>query len=126
VPRVRIELAVRSALPFVVVGLTAGSLYGLAAVGLVLTYRTSSIFNFAHGAIAAGATYIFYSFWVDVGLAWPIAAVVAVFVAAPLLGLVLELMARALQNAGATAKIVATVGLQVAITGLIIARYGPA
>ena len=27
-------------LPFVVIGLTAGSVYGLAGVGLVLTYKT--------------------------------------------------------------------------------------
>ena len=46
--------------PFVIAGLTTGSLYGLAAMGLVLTYKTSGIFNFAHGAIAAGAAYIFY------------------------------------------------------------------
>ena len=39
--------------PFVVIGLASGSLYGLAGLGLVLTYRTSGIFNFAHGAIAA-------------------------------------------------------------------------
>ncbi|MDQ1515201.1 MAG: hypothetical protein QOE80_1031, partial [Actinomycetota bacterium] len=36
--------------PFVIAGLTTGSLYGLAAMGLVLTYKTSGIFNFAHGA----------------------------------------------------------------------------
>src|SRR5258705_136918 len=40
-------------LPFIIVGITAGSVYGLAATGLVLTYRTSGIFNFAHGAVAA-------------------------------------------------------------------------
>ena len=34
-------------LPFVVIGLTAGSVYGLAGTGLVLTYKTSGVFNFA-------------------------------------------------------------------------------
>ena len=34
-------------LPFLIVGLTTGSVYGLAGVGLVLTYKTSGIFNFA-------------------------------------------------------------------------------
>ena len=29
-------------------------------MGLVLTYKTSGIFNFAHGAVAAGAAYLFY------------------------------------------------------------------
>ena len=50
----------KSYLPFIVAGLTNGSIYGLAAVGLVLTYKTSGIFNFAHGAVAAVAAYAFY------------------------------------------------------------------
>ena len=41
----------REWLPFIVAGLTNGSIYGLAAVGLVLTYKTSGIFNFGHGVI---------------------------------------------------------------------------
>ena len=42
-------------LPFIVIGITTGAVYGLAGVGLVLTYKTSGIFNFAYGAIAAMA-----------------------------------------------------------------------
>jgi branched-subunit amino acid ABC-type transport system permease component len=45
---------------YLVVGITTGSIYGLAAVGLVLTYRTSGAFNFAHGAVAAAAAFLFY------------------------------------------------------------------
>ncbi|MGH9282518.1 MAG: ABC transporter permease subunit, partial [Acidimicrobiales bacterium] len=44
-------------LPFIVVGVVTGSLYGLAGLGLVLTYRTSGVFNFAHGALAAASAY---------------------------------------------------------------------
>ena len=40
-------------LPFIILGLTSGSVYGLAGVGLVLTYKTSGVFNFAFGAIGA-------------------------------------------------------------------------
>ena len=32
-------------------GLILGGVYGIAASGLVLTYTTSGIFNFAHGAL---------------------------------------------------------------------------
>jgi branched-subunit amino acid ABC-type transport system permease component len=38
-----------------VIGLTSGAVYALAGLGLVLTYKTSSVFNFAHGG--AHATY---------------------------------------------------------------------
>jgi hypothetical protein len=47
--------------PFVVAGVADGSVYGLAALGLVLTYKTSGIFNLAIGAQAAASAYVFYS-----------------------------------------------------------------
>ena len=57
-------------LPFIVAGLTTGAVYGLAGVGLVLTYKTSGIFNFAHGALATVAAFVFYSLHIDQGWAW--------------------------------------------------------
>jgi Branched-chain amino acid transport system / permease component len=45
--------------PFIVAGLTTGSVYGLAGSGLVLTYKTSGIFNFGYGALATIAAYLF-------------------------------------------------------------------
>jgi branched-subunit amino acid ABC-type transport system permease component len=47
-------------LPFIVGGLTSGAVYALAGLGLVLTYKTSGVFNFAHGALATVAAYVFY------------------------------------------------------------------
>ena len=38
-------------LQLVVIGVAIGSAYAIAASGLVVTYTTSGIFNFAHGAI---------------------------------------------------------------------------
>ena len=40
-------------LPFIVIGLATGAVYGLAGMGLVLTYKTSGILNFGYGAVAA-------------------------------------------------------------------------
>ena len=62
--------------PFLIAGIVAGSLYGVTAMGLVLTYRTSGIFNFGHGAIAAGAAYLFYELRTLHSLPWPVAAAV--------------------------------------------------
>ena len=36
---------------FTIIGLSTGAIYAVAASGLVVTYTTSGIFNFAHGAI---------------------------------------------------------------------------
>ena len=45
---------------FTVVGLAIGSIYSIASVGLVVTYTTSGIFNFADGAIGMFATFIYW------------------------------------------------------------------
>ncbi len=111
-------------LPFVIIGITTGSVYGLAAMGLVLTYKTSGIFNFAHGSIAALAAYAYYDLTQLRGLSTPIALVLVVVVLPPLLAVVLERIATRLADATVTMKIVATVGLQLAITSALIAYYG--
>ena len=86
-------------LPFIIIGAVSGSVYGMAAVGLVLTYRTSGIFNFAHGALATLAAYVFYALYVGHGVPWPLAAVVAVLILGPALGITFERFARVLSRA---------------------------
>ncbi|HYH49384.1 MAG TPA: ABC transporter permease [Acidimicrobiia bacterium] len=113
-------------LPFVVAGLATGSLYGLAGLGLVLTYKTSGVFNFGHGGLAALSAFAFYSLRQEAGLPWPLAAAICLVVIAPLAGLLLEALARSLATAGPEYRIVATVGLLIAVSGLATAIYGPA
>ncbi|MCM3884757.1 ABC transporter permease, partial [Frankia sp. R82] len=105
-------------LPFIVIGLATGAVYGMAGVGLVLTYKTSGIFNFGYGAVAALDVFLFYFLHTDHGLPWPLAALVCVFLFAPLLGLGLELLARLLDGASDTIKVVSTVGLILIATAL--------
>src|SRR6202035_1125574 len=96
-------------LPFVIAGLTAGSIYALAGVGLVLTYKTSGIFNFAHGALATVSAYLFYTLWVQPPVPWPIAAFICVFVVGPILAILLERMARSVASAHFSIRVVSTV-----------------
>ena len=98
-------------LPFIVIGLASGAVYGLAGMGLVLTFKTSGILNFGYGAVAALDVFAFYFLNTDHGVPWPVAAVLCLLVVAPVLGLLLELLARSLANASETIKVVATVGL---------------
>src|SRR6266550_1466865 len=106
----------RAYMPFIIVGLTSGAVYAIASLGLVLTYRSSGVFNFAHGAVGMFATYAFYSLRQHVPTA--VAVLVAVLVVAPLLGFVVHLLFRRLAGAGAAAAIVASVGLLVGLQGL--------
>ena len=113
-----------SILPFVVAGIAFGSIYGLAATGLVLTYKTSGIFNFGHGALATAAAYVFYWMHYDHGWDWKLSAVVAVGVVGPVLGLVMERIARVLAHQRTAWKVVGTVGLILLVQGIGTLKYG--
>src|SRR5947209_19811632 len=105
-------------LPFIVSGIATGSIYGLASMGLVLTYKTSGIFNFGHGAIATAAAYFFYFLHVDQGLGWVPALVISVFVIGPLLGIGMERFAARLSKQRTALKIVGTIGLVLLVQAL--------
>ena len=111
-------------LPFIVIGIATGAVYGLAGVGLVLAYKTSGIFNLAYGAIAALTVFVFYWLHDEHGWPWGLAAIVCVFVIGPAEGLLMELLGRALERVGATLKVVATVGLLLIILGVGELWYG--
>ena len=103
----------------VVGGAVAGGLYAILASGIVLTYQTSGIFNFAHGAIAFATAFLFFQ--LNTGLGWPVwlAAIVAIVVFAPLLGWGLDrVVFRRLASAPATVKLVVPIALLVAIPAL--------
>lgn len=111
-------------LPFIVVGISTGSIYALAAMGLVLTYKTSGVFNFAHGAQAALGAYLMYWLWAENGWPWPLAALTAVLLGGVVAGLLLERLAQALAAVSVAARVGATVGLLVAVQGALQALFG--
>ena len=113
-----------SILPFVIIGVATGSLYGLAGLGLVLTYRTSGIFNFGHGTIAAGAAFAFYSLHVTYRVPWPIAALIVIPVFAVVVGIVMERITRGLSDVPEAVVVVATVGILLGLEGLLYLLYG--
>ncbi|HVY10867.1 MAG TPA: ABC transporter permease [Mycobacteriales bacterium] len=106
-------------LPFVIGGLVTGSLYGLSGLGLVLTYRTSGVFNFAHGAIAAAAAFLFYALHDQHNVPWPIAALLVVVVFSVGVGSVMEWLTRTLSDAPAAVVVVVTVGLFLLLDGAL-------
>lgn len=112
--------------PFIVAGIASGALYGLAATGLVLTYKTSGVLNFGHGAVAAAAAFGYYDLRTRQGLHWALALAAVVLVLAPLLGVALEVLGRSLSRADSAGRITATVGVLVLVQGIVAARYGTA
>ncbi|MGQ0625660.1 MAG: branched-chain amino acid ABC transporter permease [Sporichthyaceae bacterium] len=110
--------------PFIVFGIITGSIYGLCAMGLVLTYKTSGVFNVGHGAVCAAAAYAFYGLRQEQGMPWQFALLIVVLVFGPIAGLVLERLAVLLAPVSTANKIVGTVGLLVAIRALLDLGFG--
>jgi ABC-type branched-subunit amino acid transport system ATPase component/branched-subunit amino acid ABC-type transport system permease component len=113
-----------SVLPFLIIGVVSGSIYGMAAVGLVLSYRTSGIFNFAHGALATLAAYVFYWLHYTHGMPWPYAAIISVVPLSIALGFSLERFARILARSSLILQVVGTVGLLLIIEAACTQWYG--
>lgn len=111
-------------LPYILFGLTTGSVYAISAMGLVLTYKTSGLFNFGHGAVCAAAAYVFYAVRQQHGLPWPVAAFAAIVVFGAVSGLVLERIALLLSGVHISYKIVGTVGILVGVRALAGLLFG--
>ena len=111
-------------LPFLVVGLSTGAIYGLAGIGLVLTYRTAGVFNFAHGAVAALGAYTFFELRTTHGWPWPVALVVSVVGVGVLGGVAIAWLTRYLAGARTEMQLVATVGLLLFVQGFLLWKFG--
>src|ERR1700677_1723389 len=112
-------------LQFVIAGLVLGGIYAICSAGLVITYTASGILNFAFGAMAFFIARLFY--FLNTQHGWSIlpAAVLSILVAAPALGVLLyAVLFRHLRLASPRIKVVATIGLLVAIPSLAILIFG--
>ena len=101
---------------FILAGLVLGGIYAISAASIVVTYVSAGVLNFAFGAIAFFIARLYYYLVVQLG--WPVyeAAIVAIVIAGPLLGIALYFaLFRFLAQAQAITKVVATIGLSVAI-----------
>jgi branched-chain amino acid transport system permease protein len=67
-------------LQFTLFGLMLGCIYAIAAMGLVLTYTVTGVFNFAHGAVGMMAAFVYFELRVRHGMPTPIAVALVVLV----------------------------------------------
>src|SRR6476660_5734645 len=100
-------------------GLVTGAIYSIMASGIVLTYQTSGIFNFSHGAVAFVCAYVYYQLHVGNNVPIVPALIISVVIVAPLIGLLLDrVLLRSLAKAPIYARIVGTIGLLVALPAM--------
>ena len=113
-------------LQYTILGLAIGGSYFIAASGLVVTYTTSGIFNFAQGAIAMLAVFTYWQFrW---GWNWPapLALLMVLGVLAPLLGAALyQVVMKNLRGTSEVTKIIVPIGVMLGFQALATWVWNP-
>jgi branched-chain amino acid transport system permease protein len=110
----------------VITGLSLGSIYAMAAAGVVVTYTTTGVFNFAQGAIGMLMAFVFWEFSVNQGISQLAALLLTVLIVAPLFGVLLEVVVmRRLVGASLVVQLVVTIGLMLFFMGLAPAIWHP-
>ncbi len=122
---------------YLVGGLTAGTLYGLVALGIVLLYRSSRVLNFAHGDLATLAAFVGFTLLrriqprtvlpiVPQATWWTfLPAMAGSLLVAALVGVAFYfLIIRPVKEATLLGRIVVTLGLALVINGLVVLLWG--
>lgn len=104
-------------------GLLAGVMYSLVAIGFVLIYKASGVFNFAQGAMVLFAALTFVSL-VERGIPFWLAFVICLAVMVVLALLVERIVLRPLVNRPPIILFMATLGLSYVIEGFAQALWG--
>ncbi len=104
---------------FTIAGLATAGIYAITASGLTLTYTTTGIFNWSHGAIGMLAAYAYWQMHIGWGWNALLSWFICLFVLAPLLGIVLEAgVMRRLDGTSDAAKLVVTLALALSMVAI--------
>ena len=113
------------ALSYALPGIPYGCTFALVAIGLVLSYQSTGVFNFAFGAQAYVAA-VAYAVMARHGLGRGLAGVLAILVLSPLLGLAIDRLVFSRIAAGnVAAKTIAALGLMVGLPAVVAIVLGP-
>jgi len=112
-------------LGYIFAGIALGSIYAIAASGLVVTYVASGVLNFAFGSMAFFLARFYYYLNTQEGWSQGPAVIVSVVLAGPALGALLYLLLfRHLRLASSLIRIVSTIGVSVALPPAALLFFG--
>ena len=112
-------------LQFIIAGLVVGGIYALASSGLVITFVSAGVLNFAFGSIAYAVARTYYYLHIQHHWALLPSVLLCMFVLGPALGAFLFIVLfRHLTLASTLVKVVITIGLSVALPPIVILLFG--
>ena len=109
---------------FALLGLGVGTLYALAAQGLIVVYRGSGVLNFALGATGIVGAFVYYELQFENDWPYLAAALVGICVSAILGMLTHLLIMRQLRRASSLVRVIATLGVLITFQAAVVLRYG--
>jgi len=107
------------------IGLAAGGVYALIALGIIVIFKSSHTFNFAMGEMMTMSAYLFYTFAVtySMGIVWGLGAAL---IGSIILALIIERLAlRPMMGRPFIAIVMVTFGVGGILRGLIGMIWGP-
>jgi len=113
-------------LQYTVFGVMFGAGYAIAATGLVVTYTTSGVFNFAQGAVGMVAAFTYWQLVSEHHVPILVALLLILVVGASISGALVErVLMRRLHGASAERPVMVTLGLLVILTGFATLTWSP-
>jgi branched-chain amino acid transport system permease protein len=112
-------------LEYSLIGLASGGLYVLAALGFVIIFKATNIFNFAMGEMMMFGAYLFFAMTVQLHFGWPV-AVLAALAGSVVLAIVIDrVLLQPLLGQPAIILVMVTLGVGSMIKGASGMIWGP-
>jgi len=112
-------------LNYTINGALIGLLYALIAMGFIVIYRASKVFNFAQGELVVFGGFVIWWMVTSVGLPYWVGIPLA-FVAAAIFGFIIErIFFSRLVGESLFAMVMVTIGLLILLRGLVLVTFGP-
>ena len=110
---------------YLINGALSGLLYALIAMGFVVIYRASKVFNFAQGELVVFGGYMVWLTIIQMGLPMWVGLPIA-FASSALFGLMIERIFFArLVGESVFSMVMVTIGLLILIRGIVLVLFGP-
>lgn len=110
---------------YLIGGLATGAVYGLIALGFVLVFKSTDVFNFAQGDLLMLGAYVTVTALVSFHLPLGPAMLVSLVVAALVGLLIQQLIIRRMLGQPLLTVVMVTIALSLMIRGLVVIVYGP-
>ncbi len=113
-------------LQYTIFGVMLGAGYAIAATGLVVTYTTSGVFNFAQGAVGMVAAFCYWELVSAHNVPVLLSLVIILVIGASIAGALVErVLMRRLHGASSERPVMVTLGLMVILTGVATLVWSP-